>query len=116
MGIEDPQKSEKCLKCHTTAAIVKPDQITGKMPLEEGISCEGCHGAGSEYKTLDIMQDYALAKKKGLIPLKTAEERKALCGQCHNKDIPKEVYKEIDFVKSWTGKITHPLIRDKDEE
>ncbi len=116
MGIDDPQKSDKCLRCHATAAIVKPEQISGTLALTEGVSCEGCHGAGSNFKTLDIMQDYELAKKKGLIPLKTLEERKPLCGQCHNKDIPKSVYKDIDFVKSWTGKVTHPLIRDKDEE
>ena len=115
MGIENPQKSEKCLKCHSTAAILKPGQLTGTMPLSEGISCEGCHGAGSNFKKLNIMSDYELAKSKGLIPLKKPEERKALCGQCHNKDMPKSVYKEIDLVKSWKGKIEHPLIREKDE-
>jgi len=115
MGIENAQKSEKCLKCHSTAATLKPEQLSGTMPVEEGISCEGCHGAGSNFKKLNIMSNYALAISKGLIPLKKPEERKALCGQCHNKDMPKAVYKEIDLVKSWKGKIEHPLIREKDE-
>ena len=116
MGIEEPQKSEKCLKCHATAAILKPEQITGTMPVSEGISCEGCHGAGSRYNKLNIMSDYERAKSRGLIPLKKPEERKALCGQCHNKDMPKAVYKEIDLVKSWKGKIEHPLIREKEDK
>jgi hypothetical protein len=115
MGIENAQKSEKCLKCHSTAATLKPEQLSGTMPVEEGISCEGCHGAGSNFKKLNIMSNYALAISNGLIPLKKPEERKALCGQCHNKDMPKAVYKEIDLVKSWKGKIEHPLIREKDE-
>jgi hypothetical protein len=114
MGIENPQKSEQCLRCHSTAAGLKPEQITGTMPVEEGVSCEGCHGAGSDYKKLNIMQDYELAQSKGLIPLKKPEERKALCGRCHNKDIPKAFYKEIDFVKSWTGKIVHPLLKEEE--
>ena len=114
MGIADPQKSEKCLRCHSTAATLKPEQILNPMPIEEGISCEGCHGAGSNYKKLDIMSNYELAKSKGLIDLKKPEVRKTFCGQCHNKETPAPVYKEINFVKSWKGKIEHPLIRENE--
>lgn len=115
MGVEDPRKDHQCLRCHATAAIAKPGQISGSLSLTEGVSCEGCHGPGSNYKNLNTMQDYELAKSRGLIPLKTPEERKALCGQCHNKEMPKSVYKEIDFMKSWTGKLVHPLLREKEE-
>ena len=49
MGVSDePQLAAACLKCHVTgggpgAAVAK------SYDLMEGVGCESCHGAGSEY-------------------------------------------------------------------
>ena len=43
MGIKDAQKDKKCLKCHVTGY----GEATGdKYSMEEGVTCEGCHGPG----------------------------------------------------------------------
>ncbi len=92
-GIEDPQKSGKCLKCHSTAYHGKETiatnlavkKSTGKpyLTVEEGNSCETCHFAGSDYKKKKVMKDYDLAVSKGLNP-----EPKKMCVTCHNDESP----------------------------
>ncbi|MDP4190160.1 MAG: cytochrome c family protein [Bacteroidota bacterium] len=89
MGISDPASSDKCLTCHVTnggngAGIKK----------EEGVTCESCHGAGSEYKAMNVMKDHDLAVKKGLIQGKNNPD---LCKKCHNPKSP--TYKPFDFAK-----------------
>ncbi|MGE5682188.1 MAG: cytochrome c family protein [Bacillota bacterium] len=97
MGIADPTTSDKCLVCHVTnggngAGIKK----------EEGVTCESCHGAGSEYKANDVMKNHDLAVKKGLI-MGTNDAN--LCKRCHNPKSP--TYKPFDFAKKW-AMIKHP--------
>jgi hypothetical protein len=48
-GVDDPQKSEKCLKCHVTAFGVPADQVTKKFDPKQGVQCESCHGAGEKH-------------------------------------------------------------------
>ncbi|MDP2960047.1 MAG: multiheme c-type cytochrome, partial [candidate division Zixibacteria bacterium] len=37
--IDDPQKSEKCLKCHLTGYTAKAEEKGPKYDLNEGVSC-----------------------------------------------------------------------------
>ena len=104
LGIEDPQRSEKCLRCHTTAYGVPGIQKATTLKAEDGVGCEACHGPGSRYKTAKIMEDRALAIRNGLI---VPDEN--VCRRCHNKQSPtykKFVYSE--FVKE----IAHPVPKD----
>ena len=76
LKIADASTSDKCLVCHVTnggngAGIKK----------EEGVTCEQCHGAGSEYKANDVMKNRDAAVKKGLI---LGHNDKELCTKCHN--------------------------------
>ncbi len=48
-GIDDPQKSEKCLKCHMTAFGEPADHVTRKFDPKLGIQCESCHGPGEKH-------------------------------------------------------------------
>ncbi len=105
----DPQKSPKCLKCHTTAY----DPKTGKkrkntkstLTLEEGISCESCHGPGSLYKSNKIMKDHEkFIKIGGIIPVKET------CIKCHNPESPS--FKKFNF-KERMKKIAHPRPKKK---
>lgn len=92
-GIKDPQKSGKCLKCHSTAydhketlaKNLKVKKSTGKpyLTVEEGVSCESCHFAGSDYKKKKIMKDKELAVANGLNP-----KPKEMCQKCHNEESP----------------------------
>jgi hypothetical protein len=83
LNMGDPQKSGKCLKCHSTAYDHTEAQVTQAIPVEEGVSCESCHGAGKDYGKLSVMKDVEAAKAAGLqIP----DEK--TCHKCHNPENP----------------------------
>jgi hypothetical protein len=88
----------KCIKCHSTAASVDKGMLAG-IPVEEGVSCESCHGPGSIYKSATIMKNMELAMSKGLI---MPEEK--VCKKCHNEESPN--YKGFNY-KEYVAKISH---------
>ncbi len=75
----DPQKSDKCLSCHTTGAGCGKESFLPGFDRGDGVQCESCHGAGSEYCPEAVMRDKRLAKRSGLlaVPPKT-------CMRCHD--------------------------------
>jgi hypothetical protein len=94
-GASDP----KCLKCHSTAATANPDLIAG-LTVEEGVSCESCHGAGGSYFKNPIMKDREKALANGLI---IPDEE--LCKTCHNSESP--TFKGFDYAE-YSKQIAHP--------
>jgi len=73
--------------------------------MEEGVSCEACHGPGSQYKSLKVMKDIAAGTVKGAdVGLATPD--KTLCVKCHNTKSP--TFKEFKFEEA-AKKIAHPL-------
>jgi hypothetical protein len=101
IGIDDPQKSGKCLKCHSTAYWFSETKVTDAIPVEEGISCESCHGPGKDYMKKSIMQDKAESIANGLI---IPDEQ--TCRKCHNPEAP--TFQSFDFKERWE-KIKHPV-------
>jgi hypothetical protein len=97
-GIEDPQKSGQCLKCHVTGYGDKR-----KIIEEYGIQCESCHGAGKGYATEKIMKNLELSKEKGLIM-----PTEAVCKECHNSGSP--TFKSFNFEKAFEM-IKHQLAK-----
>ena len=91
-------KNPKCLKCHSTAAGADQSLIAS-ITVEEGVSCESCHGAGSLYKVGTVMKDKKVAMTKGLI---MPDEK--VCKKCHNEESPN--YKGFNF-KEYSAKIAH---------
>ena len=105
MGIDDPQKSGKCLKCHSTAYGNTENKVTEAVPVEEGISCESCHGAGKDFMKKSVMEDKDAAKEAGLvIPNETT------CKKCHNEESPN--FKPFNFKESYE-KIKHEIPKEK---
>ena len=112
LGIDDPQKSGKCLQCHSTAYNWTETIQTAEIPVEEGVSCESCHGPGKNYKKKEIMKDIDKAKAAGLIDAKES------CKLCHNDKSPlwkadRYTLKDgskvgFDFDQAY-DKIKHPL-------
>jgi FtsZ-interacting cell division protein ZipA len=91
MQIEDAQKSAKCLKCHVTGY----KEATGdKYSMEEGVTCEACHGPGEHYWLMKVMQDKKLAMQNGLV-----EPTEKLCVKCHNQESP--TYKEFKYAEAY---------------
>ncbi len=100
-GIEDPQKAEECLYCHTTAAFLKaPLDAAGKYTDAEGVGCEACHGAGSLYKSMKVMKDLEQATANGLLAV--TEET---CTKCHNENSP--TFKGFDYAAR-SAEVAHP--------
>ena len=86
-GIADPQKSAACLKCHTTAYLFTEElQIKGegaKVVVEDGVTCESCHGGGKNYKSKAVMEDREKCIANGMIYPATKS-----CRRCHNAESP----------------------------
>lgn len=101
-GVTDPQKSGKCLRCHSTAYAFGETAVAPDL-LEEGVGCELCHGPGSKYRKISIMRDKAKAMENGLL-----EANEATCKKCHNEDSPTwDESVPFDF-KAMYDKIKHP--------
>lgn len=49
LGIDDPQKSDKCLKCHVTGHGLDKELFKKGFKPEHGVQCETCHGPGEEH-------------------------------------------------------------------
>lgn len=110
MGLGDPQKAPECLKCHVTAFPVMGDLENQKITLEEGVSCESCHGPGSGYKSMSVMKAlYAGETKPETVGLIMPDEK--TCTGCHNKENP--FHKEFNFAEA-VKKIAHPVPEAKE--
>jgi len=95
----DEKNDPKCLKCHSTVGHVNPDLVLS-LKVEEGVSCESCHGPGSGYKAKSVMQSREKSIEKGLI-IPTEET----CKACHNEESPH--YKGFNY-EEYLEKVIHP--------
>jgi hypothetical protein len=101
LGIDDPQKSGKCLKCHSTAYWFSETKVVESIPVAEGVSCESCHGPGKDYMKMSVMKNRDAAVAAGLV---IPDEK--TCRLCHNEEAP--TFKGFDFKERWE-KIKHPI-------
>jgi len=83
LGIDNPQTSGACLKCHSTAYYFTEELKSEAVALEDGVSCESCHGPGADYKTKSIMEDHDAAVAAGMVA-----DAKTRCVLCHNDQNP----------------------------
>jgi hypothetical protein len=79
-----------CLQCHASGIQAKAGTLNGyaKPPfLENGVSCERCHGAGGDHIDAYAAQRTTPVRAKGakmLNPAKLAPAaRDSICAQCH---------------------------------
>lgn len=84
LKIEDPQKSEKCLICHVTGYEASAKLKGEKYTLEEGVSCEACHGPGGDYLKSHAKKDNQKQAAADGLMKPTKED----CVTCHNKKSP----------------------------
>jgi len=74
----DPRTSVQCLKCHATAYHRLAAEVLDTYALHEGVSCEACHGAGSDHA------DDAAQKKAGEpLAVHSAKTTEQTCAACH---------------------------------
>lgn len=104
-GIDDPQKAAQCLKCHETAYGQPASLFDPTFDATQGVQCETCHGAASDYWKMSTMKDIHDKKIDGAqVGLVTPTEE--VCKKCHNQESP--FFHGFDF-KTYSEKIAHPL-------
>lgn len=115
-NLPEPVKNEMCLSCHTTSGLYKSFERQQSYKIEEGVGCEGCHGAGSDYSPTEVMKDEELFKRHGGV---VGDEK--VCLQCHSTKGNREQklsedscpFQSEDFnYKAAFEKIKHPVNRD----
>ena len=99
-GIADAQNASECLKCHVTAYTEPDEAKAATYKIEDGVNCESCHGAGSNYAKLSIMKDHEKSLANGMV-----DPDKDICIKCHNEESP--TYKEFNYEEA-IKKIAHP--------
>ncbi|MBI4245356.1 MAG: hypothetical protein HY606_14805 [Planctomycetes bacterium] len=104
-GVDDPQTSQECLRCHVTAAGADKGQLGAKFDMKHGVQCELCHGPGDKHAKTRLMSDDDIVKK-GEIDRPT----EFMCLGCHNSASPQ--YKEFKF-EEFYKKIEHPNPKKK---
>jgi len=83
LGIDAPEKSPKCLKCHAIGWNVDEAHLKSGFKVEDGVQCETCHGPGDDYEGKKVMKDREKAIAAGLIV-----GDKETCLKCHNDTAP----------------------------
>jgi hypothetical protein len=99
-GIDNPQTSDQCLKCHVTAFGAAAEAKAESFDQTEGVGCEACHGPGSDYKKMKVMKDRDAALAAGMIA--ATEE---ICTGCHNEESP--TFEKFDYAE-FSKIIAHP--------
>jgi hypothetical protein len=102
----DATKAKECLTCHSTAFGEK--NISKTFDIEEGVTCEACHGPGSLYKKMNIMKDQKAAVAAGL----TLVSEKT-CAPCHDKKAAGHKDAKFDY-KTAKETIAHMVPKEND--
>jgi YVTN family beta-propeller protein len=99
MGVnDDPLAAGACLKCHSSTFHDPAGGVLDSYDIFEGVTCEACHGAGSEYSREDVMRDPKKAADAGL-----KQVTRETCLACHENAHGKP----FDY-EAALAKISHP--------
>jgi nitrate/TMAO reductase-like tetraheme cytochrome c subunit len=94
--LEDPMNDQRCTLCHVTGTQNDDALYASSFRPEEGVSCESCHGPGSDYAEAGIMADWgAFLANGGRVPDETT------CRSCHRNS------ERFEWTE-WWPKIAHP--------
>ena len=108
-GIDNPQTSTECLECHVTGYNADAAMLDTKYDKAEGVTCESCHGAGSDYVKKSTMTAITKGEIDGAtVGLVTPDE--ALCITCHNERSPS--FEGFDFAER-SAEIAHPIPEER---
>ncbi|HVT19421.1 MAG TPA: multiheme c-type cytochrome [Thermoanaerobaculia bacterium] len=83
MRLGPAAESQVCLDCHALAAPARQRQ--GPLEIEDGVSCERCHGPASGWLEGHRSEGWTHQQSvaAGLIDLRDLEVRSAVCLSCH---------------------------------
>lgn len=102
---KDYSKDATCLPCHTTG-YGKAGGYTSKKDTPDliGVSCEACHGAGSEYAKVMTKHGRTYTEEE-MIHTGLILQPSITCMECHNENSPTHKFQEkLDPSKHpWPG-------------
>lgn len=105
LKIADATKSDRCVTCHAVSQMnltaglsrtaLKADQLGAKFSLDDGVSCDACHGPASKYLDPHTGKGWTKGQRAagaaklydewGLIDTKDLKMRGNVCLSCHLK-------------------------------
>jgi hypothetical protein len=92
-----PIDDQRCLLCHVAGAQDPDSLFAESFRPEEGVSCEACHGPGSEY-----IEPEAMANREAFLAAGGRIPTEDTCRSCHRNS-------ERFSWAEWAPKIAHPL-------
>lgn len=93
VGVKDPQKDAKCLKCHVTAHGKKKREFKRGFKIELGVQCESCHGPGEKHAKVRF-KEASSGKADPSLYVKIPDDEiikrptEKTCLECHNDKSP----------------------------
>ncbi len=95
LGLRAPEEARQCLDCH---ALTPPaGAVAGRLEIEDGVSCESCHGPASGWLEGHRSEGWSHADSvaAGLRDLRDLAVRAGLCMSCHAGAPGREVDHEL---------------------
>lgn len=89
LGIDSPEKEPLCLSCHSTYVedATKQEKIPSesKYHLEDGVSCESCHGSAEKWLKAHVERKATHVRniELGMTDLVRSKDRIDVCLNCH---------------------------------
>lgn len=85
LGIKDTAADERCTACHAPLQGVPPHLRAATFKVNEGVSCESCHGPAESWIRGHTRSDWTRADRTfaGLRDLKNLYVRANTCVACH---------------------------------
>ena len=90
---EPPSKSDRCLVCHTL--YIPKEQRSASYRVEDGVSCEACHGQAEGWLGTHIARGQAAALSVGMYDTRNLVKRAEKCVSCHVGDDTRNVDHEL---------------------
>jgi Cytochrome c554 and c-prime len=85
VGIAEAQSSARCTVCHSPFQTVEQTRLASTARIDEGVSCESCHGAAGAWLRGHTRTDwtYPMRVTAGMRDLKSLYVRANTCVACH---------------------------------
>jgi hypothetical protein len=85
LGVSPAETSARCTVCHSPFQSVAASRLGPEAHPDEGVSCESCHGAASEWLRGHTRKDWTYNTRvgAGMRDLRSLYVRATACAACH---------------------------------
>ena len=102
LSLPAAQTSDRCTVCHSPFQSVAPARLAKTAQVDEGVSCENCHGAAESWLRGHTRKDwtYAICVGAGMHDLRNFYVRANTCVACHQNldaDLLRAGHPELTF-------------------